>query len=126
MGGGGPVRNTKKYRKRQREFAKAQIAGDEIIAARLAALPPDHPHRNPKPFVPGQLTADDEFFDYPYPEMWGVSQKSTEWVSTEPKPKSEEEIAKERVEATLEGWPWKGVPQKLATIVSTLVLGFRN
>jgi hypothetical protein len=43
-------------------------------------------------------------------------QKVPEWVDTTP-PKTEEELLKERVDKALIGWPWKGNPKKLVTVV---------
>ena len=39
-----------------------------------------------------------------------------EWINTE-KPKTPEELEKERIASVTEGWPWEGAPQKLVTLV---------
>jgi hypothetical protein len=42
----------------------------------------------------------------------------TDWVDPTP-PKTEQELTKERVDKALVGWPWKGIPSNLVSIVRT-------
>jgi hypothetical protein len=46
----------------------------------------------------------------------GAEGKVPEWVDTSP-PKTEEQLLKERVDKALVGWPWKGIPPTLVSIV---------
>jgi hypothetical protein len=43
----------------------------------------------------------------------------TKWADPTP-PKTEEELLRERVNMALAGWPWKGTPSKLVSVVSGL------
>jgi hypothetical protein len=47
----------------------------------------------------------------------GIEKKVLKWVDTTP-PKTEKELLQERVDKTLVGWPWTGIPQTLISVVS--------
>ncbi|CAL3972415.1 unnamed protein product [Diplocarpon coronariae] len=44
----------------------------------------------------------------------------TTWVNIPPKPKTEAEVLKEKIDMKLDGWPWKDCPAKLITVAPFL------
>jgi hypothetical protein len=107
----GTCTNTKQYRKRIRQFKEAK----------LRAFGPEDPHLLRKamsaPLLPdGKWQVDES----PWPDMLpGTKTKAEGWDFVSPPLKSEKELKSERVEINLVGWPWKGVPKRLITIVQT-------
>lgn len=55
--------------------------------------------------------------DY-WKSFWAEESAKDDWTAA-PVPKSKEQLLKEEIEKNLEDWPWKGVPQKLLTVVCT-------